>query len=413
MMKRLNGALYISYNGALEDIVPTQVIPYLRELAGDGYRFTLLTFEKRHDLDRAGAVGVAELKNRLSGMGIEWHWLRYHKRFPLLATSFDVAAGIICGSYLALRGRARVIHSRSIVPAAMGLVISKALGCKHIFDTRGLLADEYAGCGYWSEGGINYRVVKYIEKLCLKASDFIVVLTKKHYEYLSALPFLKKKAFDGHIVIIPCCVDLSRFRCNRLECDRARRENGLGDSFIFMYLGKMGRYYMLEEMLDFLKIAFGNIPDSKFIIVSQHDKKEILNALSGRNITMDRIVVVRPSFEDIPALLSMANAGIFFIRPYRKFGSSPIKLGEFLSCGVPVIINSGVGDTAELVSSNRIGVVVDKFEEAEYSRALKELSGLLDEGDALRKRCRKSAEEYLALEIGVKKYASIYKSLCD
>ena len=38
--------LYISYNGALEPLGQSQVLPYLRELVGHGLEFTLLTFEK-------------------------------------------------------------------------------------------------------------------------------------------------------------------------------------------------------------------------------------------------------------------------------------------------------------------------------------------------------------------------------
>ncbi len=38
--------LFISYNGMLEPLGQTQVIPYLRELAKRGVKFTLLSFEK-------------------------------------------------------------------------------------------------------------------------------------------------------------------------------------------------------------------------------------------------------------------------------------------------------------------------------------------------------------------------------
>ena len=51
-------ALFISYNGMLDPLGQSQVIPYLRELANRGVRFTLLSFE------RAGAFtseGLAEI----------------------------------------------------------------------------------------------------------------------------------------------------------------------------------------------------------------------------------------------------------------------------------------------------------------------------------------------------------------
>ena len=39
--------LFISYNGMLEPLGQTQVLPYLRKLAQRGVQFTLLSFEKR------------------------------------------------------------------------------------------------------------------------------------------------------------------------------------------------------------------------------------------------------------------------------------------------------------------------------------------------------------------------------
>jgi len=38
--------LYISYNGMLDPLGQSQVIPYLRELSKAGVRFTLLSFER-------------------------------------------------------------------------------------------------------------------------------------------------------------------------------------------------------------------------------------------------------------------------------------------------------------------------------------------------------------------------------
>ena len=38
--------LYISYNGMLDPLGQSQVLPYLRALAGRGVHFTLLSFER-------------------------------------------------------------------------------------------------------------------------------------------------------------------------------------------------------------------------------------------------------------------------------------------------------------------------------------------------------------------------------
>ena len=50
--------LFISYNGMLDPLGQSQVIPYLRELAKRGVRFTLLSFERP---DAFAPEGVAQV----------------------------------------------------------------------------------------------------------------------------------------------------------------------------------------------------------------------------------------------------------------------------------------------------------------------------------------------------------------
>lgn len=411
--KANNGSrvLYISYNGALEEIVPSQVIPYLRELTKERYEFTLLTFEKRQGVREKGQKGLRRLKRELKAMGIDWYWLCYHKRLSLLATSFDVLVGTVYTVYLVVARKIRIIHARSIIPAAMSLV-PRLFGAKFIFDTRGLLAEEYVGGGHWKEGGMKYRITKFFERLCLGLSDAIVVLTRQHLEHLLALPWLKDKSPARPIEVIPCCVDLNRFKKNCFsENGRLRKTENLQDDFIFAYLGKIGKHYMLKEMLDFFKESLKILPNAKFMFITQNNSQTILDTASDRRLGSDKIIIKSPVLKEIPFLISLAHAGIFFINPYKKFGSSPIKLGEFLSCGIPVVINSGIGDTAELVNTNKVGVVVTRFEHDDYSSGLSGILKLVSEGDMLNRRCRNTAEKYLSLESGVKKYASIYKNM--
>ncbi|NQU73729.1 MAG: glycosyltransferase [Candidatus Omnitrophica bacterium] len=400
--------LYVSYNGLLEEIVPSQVVPYLRELTKRGYRFTLLTFEKKEKLNAVGKNGVKKLKNELKQIGVDWHWLRYHKRAPLFATSFDVLVGTVYVLFLVITGKIDIIHARSIVPAAMSLV-AKLFGAKFIFDTRGLLAEEYVGGGHWKEGELKYRIVKFFEKFCLKLADTIVVLTQQHYKYLLNLSWLKNKSRDLPIEVIPCCVDLSRFRYDFPRANMIKGKENMQDNFIFTYLGKIGKHYMFKEMIDFVKDALGILPNAKFMILTQSDKQMVLDIASNNDIDHSKLIIKKPTFDEIPSLVSTASAGIFFINPYKKFGSSPIKLGEFLSCGIPVIINSGIGDTEGLVKENRVGAVVGGFDKTSYTSAFCELLGLMKEGESLSKRCRKTVEDHLSLDLGVRKYSSVYE----
>ena len=86
---------YISYNGLLEPILPSQTLPYLKGLSKDGFGFILLTFEKRKDLRELGKRNLEKIKDDLKKEGIEWIWLLYHKHPRKVSTFLDLLIGFL------------------------------------------------------------------------------------------------------------------------------------------------------------------------------------------------------------------------------------------------------------------------------------------------------------------------------
>src|SRR5262245_61586455 len=90
--------LYISYDGALDPLGLSQILPYLEGLSRRGHVFDLVTFEKP---ERFGRVSDREsMEARLAASGIRWHPLRYHKRFSAAATAYDLGRGLGLGLLL-------------------------------------------------------------------------------------------------------------------------------------------------------------------------------------------------------------------------------------------------------------------------------------------------------------------------
>src|SRR4051794_2842839 len=84
-------AIYVSYDGALDPLGVSQVLPYVSGLAARGIAMTLITFEKpSRGHDASARDGVAR---RLSEAGIRWRPLHYHQRPRVPATAWDVIQG--------------------------------------------------------------------------------------------------------------------------------------------------------------------------------------------------------------------------------------------------------------------------------------------------------------------------------
>src|SRR5688572_19321172 len=155
-------ALYICYFGIREPLVQTQVLPYLRELLKDGHQISLLTFEPLAGNEETGRRGDREIRAELAADGIEWNWLRYHRRPSAIATAYD----IIRGAWF-IRGMIRqndldLLHGRVHVPTLMGAIARKFSWRKPklLFDIRGFFPEEYTDAGIWPEDGLIYRLAK-------------------------------------------------------------------------------------------------------------------------------------------------------------------------------------------------------------------------------------------------------------
>ena len=399
-------ALFISYNGALEPLIQSQGIPYLKGLSNKGIKCFLLSFEKKIE-------GRAKLKKELNEHGIKWYHLRYHKSPSLPATLFDIVAGVLAGLYIVISGKFDVIHSRGTVSAVIGYAIARLTGKKFIFDVRGLMAEEYADGGVWKKNSFLYKLTLYIEKKLLCHADKTVVLSEDIKDFLINSNYLQKCDIKKKSInTIPCCVDIKKFNMEGGLTETLREKYKLSGKFVFLYIGSVGTWYLLEEMMDFFIVAKTLISNAHFLILTHVDKNMVISAWKQRSLSFSDITIDSTEFCDMPYFIKLADAGLFFIKPcFSKRFSSPTKLAEYLACGLPIIINSGIGDTEKIVSDNRVGVMVRDFNEKEYLDKTEELLDLLKEGKELSKRCRLIVENYLSLDMGVGRYLNIYREL--
>jgi glycosyltransferase involved in cell wall biosynthesis len=404
---RGSSILFITYNGLLEPIAQAQALSYLRRLAAAGYRIAILSFEKPLDLHHLGRLALRRRRDELAALGIRWSWLRYHKRPSVPATLFDVVCGIVVGAALALRYRCHLVHARGTVAAAMGGTVAALLRRKFLFDLRGLMAEEYADGGLWARESWRFRQVNRLERRLLERADGVVVLTQRIHDHLSRNGWVREPR--PPMSVIPCCVDLERFRPRPKDAE-LEAQLGLSGMFVVLYVGSVGTWYLLEEMLDWFAAFRVLRPQSRFLIVTQTDPAPVLASADARGLA-EAVVVTSAPQSEMGRYWSLGDAAISFIRPvFSKSASSPTKVGEALACGVPLILNRGVGDLDAFVERYRCGVLVGEFTAGSYAASVDQLAALLEDGD-VRRRCRLAAEEVLALSSGAERYDRIYQEL--
>ncbi len=401
-MKTKNRALYITYMGLTEPLLYSQALNYLKSLSLKGLSISIISFEKREFLTKNSINGIKEDLNKC---GIKWFFMTYHKRFKCLSKPYDIVRGMFFVLYISFKERIDIIHARGTFCVLIGSASFFLLRQKMIFDMRGLMAEEYADAGSWKRNSFIYKFISKLEQYFARRADEVIILTAKTKGLITNGNRVK------NFTIIPTCVDLDKFNIERrANSNYNRLTYSLNGKFVLMYAGSLGTWYMLSEMMDFFRELINLKNDAVFFILSQTDKKWIEQYIPHN--LKKKTVIDRVNPENVPDIVSMADIGIFFIKPcISKTASCPTKFAEYLACGLPVIINKGVGDTEEIVKENRIGIVIDAFNVTEYKRAIVQTIELLKEGDILRKRCYDVAYKYFSLKKGVESYSNIYERL--
>jgi glycosyltransferase involved in cell wall biosynthesis len=400
--------LFISYNGMLDPLGQTQVLPYLRELAKRGVKFTLLSFERALAFTREGAAKCEQLRRELETQGIEWHWLRYHQRPSVPATIYDVLAGIRKASSLIKRNRIEMIHARGHIPATIALALKKRFPIKMIFDVRGLMAEEYVDAEHWRKDSLPYRITKATERSIFAETDAVVTLTARIWPIIREWEGLRGRTL--HHEVIPCCVDLDRFRFSEAERARRREELGLTDQFTIVYSGSLDGWYLTEKMADFFASVARRNPRAHLLWLTTGSHDRVRELMRSRNVTPENYSVLSVAAREVPSYLAAADAGLAFIkRCVSKLASSPTKNGEYLACGLPLILNAGIGDSDALIEQWEAGVLIDDFTEAAFAEAASKIEAMARVAGA-RDKARRVAEQVFHLEeVGGERYASLYE----
>src|SRR6266849_4378099 len=115
--------------------------------------------------------------------------------------------------------------------------------------------------------------------------------------------------------------------------------------------------------------------------------------MSKRAISATHYTVLSAAPSDMWSYLSAGDAGIAFYKPaFSRMSTSPVKITEYLACGLPLVINAGIGDSDALSTAERIGALVRDFNEAEYADAANVVGGFVDYPDQTRRCAREIAE---------------------
>ncbi|MBD0294509.1 MAG: glycosyltransferase, partial [Flavisolibacter sp.] len=275
--------LYITYDGLTDPLGQSQILPYLKGLSEYGYQFTILSFEKKDRFSREKKV----IEKLTSESGITWVPLTFTSKPPLLSKFYDAIKMRAKAIQLHRGSHFDMVHCRSYIAADVGLYLKKKFGIKFFFDMRGFWADEKKDTSWNVSNPVFNRIYRYYikkEAQYLKHADYIISLTEAGKKEMMCWP-----SFDRSVPlqVIPCCADMDHFSLTDIHQKKSsRKELNIPDAaLVVSYLGSIGTWYMLEEMLALFKQIKEKYSTALFLFITHSHPDQIYSKAAALGIS--------------------------------------------------------------------------------------------------------------------------------
>lgn len=367
--------IYISYDGALDPLGQSQVVPYLRHLAAE-FPVTLISFEK--------VDPTMSQRQAMESAGIRWRPLRYRRRPPLLSTAMDVLHGA-----LVLRRELRdagpaLIHTRSYVSTEIVLRCPSARHVPLVFDIRGFWVDERLEGGLWRDGALA-RYARKRERHFYGRADAVVTLT--HASTAAVERWLAERTVP--VRVIPTCADVDRFASTEQRLDGAQ----------LVWVGSIGTWYRFD-----LAVRIASVSDTPLRVLTGQQQQA--RAMAGTHADIGFVDHAR-----LQEALHAGDVGLCLYRPgFSRLACAPTRFAEYLAAGMPVLVSPHIGDLDAIVEEEGVGLVL-RAETDEGLRAAVATLLQMAADPAIRQRCRAVARRLFSVELGVRSYAQLYRDV--
>ena len=274
---------------------------------------------------------------------------------------------------------------------------------KLIFDADGLPIEERIDFAGLKKESFQYKLMKSAETKMLKSADAVITRSQKaidiHIDHIG-------ESYRSKFSVVFNGRDKNVFAYQPTIREKVRKELGLKDELLFVYAGSLGPQYCLNEMLEIFQ-AYAEKREAKFLILTgniQFAEQNIPSELKAH------VILKSVPAEKVSFYLNGGDVAFGLRKPtFSMQGVAPIKLGEYLLCGLPVIASKGIGDTERILENFEECYLYDHsvglLPQTEQSKNFVEKAIFVD-----RNKIAHKAQDYFSLEAAAESYLKAIKN---
>lgn len=362
---------YLTCDGVLDSVFDSQVMGLIAELEKEGIGVDLYSARgPKRNFDPLLNEKNREVRDKFNGAFRQiWH-LRYLGNW---STHLSRSSFRRC---LDVSRDYQMLHCRG---SYSGYVAVKSMGSSLpvLTDVRGVIGEE-AGIrrGQISIGNAirnsvwRSRGLKSLERVAVEGSCAVSCVSGPLKEYLLENYSIKPE----NIVVVPGCVDSSRFRPDEKSRDEVRRNLGLSGKRVFLYVGSAKAWQIPKVIGRVFRYALEQDDRSHLLVLSQ-EPDVMRGFLEEKGVAPGHMTIMRVAHRDIGSYIRAADVGLL-LREKNLVNevACPTKFGEYVSSGVPVLASTGIGDTQDHIREHRLGWLLDDFnDESQIAQKLGEV----------------------------------------
>lgn len=379
-----------SFQGIQDPLFRGLILQYLKKINTPEvrYHFHVITYEQ--DQYMTSEAERAAFREACQPYGISWYPVRYHttSRFVLFYRLWDFIQSIRQAIRIKARYRVKAILGYLVIAGAFSFIISRLLGLRlaiYCFEPH---SEYMVDFGAWTRKAISYRLLNGFERLEATYAEYLAVPTSHTLELVRNWKPRAKEIFQ-----VPISVDTDKFRFSASYRQEIRERFGMQERQVVLYLGKFdGLYYPVAEVAQFSYQLYRHDPSMFFFTITPDDTASVATAYREAGLPESAFFVHdKVPYDEVEQYISAADIGLVAIPPLpsQKY-RTPVKVGNYLACGLPYIITKGIADDDVLAREENVGAVFESLAPEDFKTGWKQVAALLSEDkEKLRERCRR------------------------